>query len=587
MTHGLSAWRACSGARRIVVAMLVMALAFVGLGPVQADAASRFRTTPTPAISGTAKVGSTLKVKAGTWKPRASVEVQWLRNGKKIKGATHKSYTLTPSDEGKKISVTVTGMRRGYKAVSKTSRQTKSVAQGALTTATPNIVGTFRTGEELNMNTGFWGPKGVKTTIQWLRNGKAIQGATKQSYTLTADDAGKKVAVKVTGTKKGYKTASKTSKEAKVGPGTLVADEVTFDKADDHLLTGDKLTALPREWMPSGVSFSYQWLRNGKAISGATGKSYVLTTADERAMVSVKVIGSKKGFETKQSTSRAVRVNEPGDVSLRTIEDPYLRYCIERELDVQDGVLPLAELNAATELNCKAGHISSLKGFPKFPHLVEFDATHNFLTSVDGLPALPRLEILNLQGNRIVDLDALPALPELRGLYLFKSEIKSLRGLPERTPKLDNLMVQLGGEDVDLSVFPEFGQWQQLTILSIIHSDVARLDGLASMPQLKQLGVVTSTLADVTGMPDLPHLSTLAITDSKLTSLDGLPELARLEHLIVFDNEISSVSGLASRTGLKDLRVYGNPLTDIDADKAALQPLADAGCEIQWSKPAA
>jgi hypothetical protein len=45
-----------------------------------------------------------------------------------------------------------------------------------------------------------------------LRSGKVIKGATKSTYTLTAADKGRKVAVKVTGSLKGYVSAAKTSK---------------------------------------------------------------------------------------------------------------------------------------------------------------------------------------------------------------------------------------------------------------------------------------------------------------------------------------------------------------------------------------
>ncbi|MEV8358167.1 hypothetical protein [Microbacterium sp. NPDC076895] len=80
-----------------------------------------FSAAPTPTISGTTKVGSTLTAKPGTWKPSATLTYQWKRDGKPISGATKPSYKLTAADAGKPITVTVTGTKVGYKTTSETS----------------------------------------------------------------------------------------------------------------------------------------------------------------------------------------------------------------------------------------------------------------------------------------------------------------------------------------------------------------------------------------------------------------------------------------------------------------------------------
>jgi hypothetical protein len=89
--------------------------------------ARTFASTPTPTISGTVKVGATLSAKTGTWSPRASFAYQWLRDGKTVRGATSKSYTLVAADAGSRITVRVTGTRTGYAAVTKTSAATSIV----------------------------------------------------------------------------------------------------------------------------------------------------------------------------------------------------------------------------------------------------------------------------------------------------------------------------------------------------------------------------------------------------------------------------------------------------------------------------
>ena len=169
-------------------------------------------STPTPKVSGTSKVGYTLKASAGTWAPgTVKLRYQWQRNGVNIAGATSTSYKLTLNDAGKKITVKVTGSKTGYKSVSKISAA-KSIPLLTLTsTPTPKVSGTSKVGYTLKASAGTWAPGTVKLRYQWQRNGVNIAGATSTTYKLTRTDRGKKVTVKVTGSRTGYKSVSKIS----------------------------------------------------------------------------------------------------------------------------------------------------------------------------------------------------------------------------------------------------------------------------------------------------------------------------------------------------------------------------------------
>jgi hypothetical protein len=95
----------------------------------------KFSKTKTPTISGTAKVGRTLKVSTGStkWKPKPSnFTFQWFEtdtaSGKlPIAGATSSSYVLQAGDVGKKITVAIVASKTHYASVSKTSSATKAV----------------------------------------------------------------------------------------------------------------------------------------------------------------------------------------------------------------------------------------------------------------------------------------------------------------------------------------------------------------------------------------------------------------------------------------------------------------------------
>ncbi|MDF1487705.1 hypothetical protein [Tessaracoccus caeni] len=100
----------------------------------------KLSSTPMPKITGTAKVGKTLKVKAGSWKPSGvKLSYQWYRGSSKIKGATKSSYKLTSKDKGKTIKVKVTGKKTGYKTVARTSKATATVEAGSVSVKVSTI----------------------------------------------------------------------------------------------------------------------------------------------------------------------------------------------------------------------------------------------------------------------------------------------------------------------------------------------------------------------------------------------------------------------------------------------------------------
>jgi hypothetical protein len=83
---------------------------------------------PTPVIVGNARVGYKLTANVGTWTPApVSVTFQWKRAGVAIAGATAKTYTLTASDAGKPITVSVTGKKVNHTSRTRTSAPTLAV----------------------------------------------------------------------------------------------------------------------------------------------------------------------------------------------------------------------------------------------------------------------------------------------------------------------------------------------------------------------------------------------------------------------------------------------------------------------------
>jgi len=145
--------------------------------------------TVRPAISGTARVGSTLQVGTGSWSPSSvTTSVQWLRDGTAISGATSTSYTVQPADDGARLSARVTARGgTGWVPTSVTTAAVRVVEPIANVTRV-SVSGTVAYGKTVWVKRGEWTPAPASTSVQWLRDGTAINGATGSSYKVTKAD---------------------------------------------------------------------------------------------------------------------------------------------------------------------------------------------------------------------------------------------------------------------------------------------------------------------------------------------------------------------------------------------------------------
>ena len=194
------------------------------------------------------------------------------------------------------MTVKVTGSKASYASTAKTSAATTAVAAGTLTAPTPTISGTKAVGYTLTAVPGTWGPAPVTLAYQWYRSGVAISGATASTYTLTTTDQTKTMTVRVTGTKSGYTTVARTSAATTAVLGSFTAPTPTLSGTQR---VGYTLTANPGTWSPAPTTMTYQWYRSGAAISGATAKTYKLTSTDKGTYVKVRVTGAKSGYLTR------------------------------------------------------------------------------------------------------------------------------------------------------------------------------------------------------------------------------------------------------------------------------------------------
>jgi hypothetical protein len=167
------------------------------------------------------------------------------------------------------------------------------------------VSGTARTGSTLTCSAA-WNGTNTKATWSWLRDGTVVSGATAKTRTLTSADYAHKVSCRVT-VSNGAGSVASTSPALNVAVGPALK-ATTAPSISGSVKVGYKLTAARGTWSPSATSYTYQWKRNGKSISGATKSTYVLVKADRGQKITVKITAHRNGWTNGTATTKPVTV---------------------------------------------------------------------------------------------------------------------------------------------------------------------------------------------------------------------------------------------------------------------------------------
>lgn len=161
-----------------------------------------------------------------------------------------------------------------------------STALKTLKAGTPRISGSAKVGGVLKASTGTW-TKGTSFAYQWYSAGVKISGATKASLTVKAAHVGKRLTVKVTGSKAGYAKATRTSaKTASVASSWALREYGNFAPIT-RMGYGDDVIKLPKGAKAAVIKASHTGSSNF-IISG-------LDADGEFAALPVNVIGDYSG----------------------------------------------------------------------------------------------------------------------------------------------------------------------------------------------------------------------------------------------------------------------------------------------------
>jgi alpha-tubulin suppressor-like RCC1 family protein len=281
-------------------------------------------TTP-PGITGTIQQGQTLTAREGTWTNNAKAPAwQWLRCGATgsgcgaIAGATKKTYKLEAEDVGHTLAVAETvenGVGRSAPASSAATAVVPVPPPAPESISLPTITGSALQGQTLTEHPGTWTGEPSGYSYAWRRCSatgtecKAISGATKQTYQLTAADVGHTIQAKETAVNAGGSTIANSAGTATVA-GVVPADS-TLPELQGPAQQEQTLSATSGTWAGEPSAYAYQWLQCNSsgsacaAISGAGGPTYTPGAAAVGATIRVRVSAGNATGEGAPATSAA------------------------------------------------------------------------------------------------------------------------------------------------------------------------------------------------------------------------------------------------------------------------------------------
>jgi hypothetical protein len=194
---------------RLLPALLGTLVAGLFLAAI-ASAAAPANTTP-PAVTGTAKVGSTLNVSNGTWSNTpTSYTYQWQRCSSattctEIANGAGQSYVVRNADGGYRIRADVTATNADGQSTAHSNLTSVVTATGApVNTARPSVNGDAIVGHTLTVDNGTWNAAPTSFRYQWIQCDRfgsgcvGIPGATGKTYGVRFADVSGTLRVVVT-----------------------------------------------------------------------------------------------------------------------------------------------------------------------------------------------------------------------------------------------------------------------------------------------------------------------------------------------------------------------------------------------------
>ena len=311
---------------------------------------SNLAATGAPTIGGTARVGesltaSTSDIADADGLANASFTYQWLADDLDISGTTGSSYTVVTADAGKVIKVTVSFTDDAGNEESVTSAATAVVTQPPLTASTHDVpeshdgatAFTFelRFSEEPGggfsattlRNRALTVSGGTITNVRQLETGKklkweiTLQPSGNEEVTvilLPAIDCADHDAI-CTGDGRGLSVGQAILVLGPPNSAATGAPTINGTAQVGEILTASTSDIADADGL-ANATFTYQWLADDADISGATGSSYTVATADEGKAIKVTVSFTDDDGNAETLTSAATTAVAPTGGSTNSLE---------------------------------------------------------------------------------------------------------------------------------------------------------------------------------------------------------------------------------------------------------------------------
>ncbi|MSZ75805.1 MAG: hypothetical protein F2667_01700, partial [Actinobacteria bacterium] len=238
------------------------------------------------------------------------------------------TYTTQASDVGTQIVAHGVAVRDDYEDVPRSSPTLTVVAADFTTapTASVELTGPLASGSQLTATVTDSVPAAGDLDLQWQRSGPGgmwtvIPNETSLIYNLTDADVAHEVRLVVTASSPGYNAAVVESTPTGTVKGKDFASPPVVTLSGT-VAVGNTLTATVESAVPAPGKVAGQWERKGPLggwtpIPGATGSTYALVAADEKAEVRYVSTASLYGYNDTPGTA-ALGPVDTGTMTLAT-----------------------------------------------------------------------------------------------------------------------------------------------------------------------------------------------------------------------------------------------------------------------------
>ena len=224
----------------------------------------------------------------------------WMKNGQAVAGATENNYSIpsaSAEDEGS-YSVMVNSKCGPVKSRAATLTLNHGPSIRVQPASQEACIGSAVT---FNAETDGTGP----ISYQWMKNGQAITGATENSYSISGIRAEDEASYSVMVSNKCGSVESENAALALIKLPFIQAHPVS-----QEVCIG---SAVIFNAAASGTGpISYQWMKNGQAITGATESSYGISRVSAQDAGSYSMMASNRCGSVESSSAALTAISGPG-----------------------------------------------------------------------------------------------------------------------------------------------------------------------------------------------------------------------------------------------------------------------------------